>query len=696
MYYKVVLQAKQGGIADGLTYESSASLRIGDLVTVPLRGKRATAIVVEEVKQPEYSTKHIELVTCEQLLQPEHVRLALRVAKYYFAPLRSAIGLFLPGTSWRQYCPDAYYCLNANFSGKLTISGKKVQSALEQEKILSQSELEAAARVTKATITKYVKEGLLTLAASPAKSAKQHRFALPALNNIQTKVTNAIEPSKPNYLFGVTGSGKTEVYCNQIKQTLEQGKVALVLLPEIFVTEHSKERYYKYFPTAKIVTWHSKMTPKERLQTWKQIQSGNVDIIIGSRSALFTPWQNLGCIIVDEEHEWTYKQETQPRYHARTAALEVQKQTGATIIMGSATPSLEAWHAMQTAQWNRLDLPERYNNQPMPDVQVVDLAQSYSSTAYPFSDDLVQEITATLERNEKVVLFLNKRGVASCVLCTKCKRRLMSASTQLPLSVHRNHVGEEVLYDQFTQSHFPIPANCPHCNHAELLTVGIGTQGIEELCKHLFKNVPLWRIDGDTLSTGIKIQTVLDTISTSQKGIIIGTQSVVKGLDLPDVTLSAVLIADIGLSLPHFRASERVFQLLMQLTGRSGRHRPGKVLIQTFRPESDEITAVKEHNAELFYTKENALRKAHGYPPHTPLVKVVFRAHSAQTDAKSWSQKAQAYVNTHLHKCTVLCSPTYFSGGKIWQCLLIGPDALNIITAVPPEGYIDVDALETV
>ena len=694
MYYKVILQAKQKGIADGLTYESNQELSIGDLVEVPLRTMNSVGVIVEQVSKPEYSTKQISRVIQKKLLLPIHVKLAMWIADYYLTSLRSTLGLFLPGTSWMQYIPDQLLELNTNYDGKSSTSIKKLTAALELASPQLASDLCENAKVTTATLQKQLSSGVLNIAKNTTSRTKTHTYKLPELSAQQQLVHDSISADKPNYIFGVTGSGKTEVYCHQIKAVLEQGKQALVLLPEIFVTEHSKLRYFEYFPTANVVIWHSKMTPKQRLRTWKQIASGNADIIIGSRSALYTPWQKLGLIVVDEEHEWTYKQDTAPRYHVRETALHLQKTHDIQVIFGSATPSLEAWHAMEIGAFTKHELPERYASTPMPEVKIVDLTTTYSGATYPFSEDLLIEMRNTLAKNDKVVLFLNKRGVASCVLCTSCKRRLMSAKTQLPLSVHKTRDGREFLYDQFTQAQFPVPNDCPHCGK-ELLTVGIGTQGIEELCGKLFPTTPLWRIDGDTLKNSSSMDELLHEIASSKGGIIVGTQSVVKGLDLPDVTLSAVLIADIGLSLPHFRATERVFQLLMQLAGRSGRHRPGKVLIQTFRPETEEVAAVKEHDATMFYSTEYAMRKLLQYPPYQPLVRVLFRGATAKADCHTLSKRIEELVENNEYDCTVLSSPTFFSGGNVWQCLLRGKDAKQLVKQCKTNGFIDVDPLET-
>jgi primosomal protein N' (replication factor Y) (superfamily II helicase) len=694
-YYLVILQAKQRGINDGLTYESTEEYSPGDLVEVPLRTANIPAIIIEVTTKPEYETKAVHTLIASQVLLPEHIATAKFMSEYYCASLRSTISTFLPGNNWRQYALQPHVLLHDNYVGKVTAVQKKI-IAIKDQLPLSILALRQVAGITSASIEKLLDQGFLI----PTKTSRTNtvqKILIPTLTDQQEDVAKKLNDTrKPQYVFGVTGSGKTEVYSSVIATALKNDKQALVLLPEIFVTEHSKERYCRYFPSANIVLWHSKMTTNERKSNWHAIRSGDANIVIGSRSAVTMPFCKLGCIILDEEHEWTYKQDTTPRYHARTMAEYIAKKWQIPCVFGSATPSLEAWHNMQNTIYTKHVLPNRYGTAGLPEVRVIDLNATYTSAFYPFSDDVITAIKATLQRKEKVVLFLNKRGIASCLLCTHCKRRVISAVTQLPLSVHRMRSGEMRLYDQFTQQYYALPQRCPHCQGEELRTVGTGTHGIEELCTTLFPNTPLWRIDSDTLKASGSIELMLNTITTSGSGIILGTQAVVKGLDLPDVTLSVVLIADIGLSLPHFRASERVFQLLMQLSGRSGRHRPGQVYVQTFRPEAIEISAVKEHNAELFYTQEYALRKAMNYPPFVPMIRILFRGNTAQHDAKAYAETTKEYIQHNLLECTVLTSATFFGGGTVWQCLVKGDNARFVIEqCVPHGGFIDVDPLET-
>ncbi len=306
-----------------------------------------------------------------------------------------------------------------------------------------------------------------------------------------------------------------------------------------------------------------------------------MSLVIGSRSALFTPLQDLGLVILDEEHEWTYKNEQTPRYHARETAETLCRYAAAKLVLGSATPSLETWARAKEGRYHLVRLPERYLKQQFPAVRIVDLAQAQCGSLYPLSPSLLAAIEERLQKQEQSILFLNHRGIASALLCLDCRRRVVSPDSRLPFTVHRAPGNALKLVDHTTGLTLAVPTACPACGSVRLHCIGAGTQKVETLLKQRFPEARLLRADSDTLQHPEQMRSLLAAMRERRADILLGTQSVVKGLDLPQVTLAAVLLADIGLSLPHFRAGERIFQLLSQLTGRSGRSRPGEVIIQT-------------------------------------------------------------------------------------------------------------------
>lgn len=423
---------------------------------------------------------------------------------------------------------------------------------------------------------------------------------------------------------------------------------------------------------------------------------------MGPRSALFAPVKHLGLIIIDEEHEWTLKSEQSPRYHARETAQTLAQRSDAKLVLGSATPSVESWARAKDGTYSLLRLPERFGGKELPTVRVIDLKDVRFGKMYPFSPALIAAIQQRLDAREQCVLFLNHRGSASAMLCLGCRRRLTSPATNLPFTVHTR--GDlPYLLDHISGLRADIPTLCPHCGGTELIQVGAGTQGVEKLLATLFPAARVLRADGDTLQRPNAIETILQTMADGDADILLGTQSVVKGLHLPGITLAAVLVADVGLSLPHFRAGERVFSLLSQLTGRSGRGKPGEVIIQTFRPMAAEIVAAAQHRTEDFLNAELAMRASFGYPPAAKMVRLIFRGPHAQHDAgrlqlllelrsKELTEESGAYAACPT---VITKAPTLMGGGKEWHIILRKGDIDTLLDECDLlSAIIDVDPIE--
>jgi primosomal protein N' (replication factor Y) (superfamily II helicase) len=365
--------------------------------------------------------------------------------------------------------------------------------------------------------------------------------------------------------------------------------------------------------------------------------------------------------------------------------------------LGSATPSLESWVRAKNGRYQLTRLPARYQDQPLPDVRVVDLATVEFNNMYPFSPTLIEAIKVRLERKEQTVLFLNRRGIATALLCLQCRRRVTSPESLLPFTVHHTAHGRPYLLDHTSGQIADVPPLCPHCQSPKLHAVGAGTQKIELILQKLFPAARLLRADSDTIQHPEEMRTLLRKMRDREADILLGTQSVVKGLDLPEVTLAAVLIADVGLSLPHFRAGERVFQLLTQLTGRSGRRKPGEVIIQTFRPDSEEVKSAAKHETEQYLEKELKIRLYSGYPPASKMIRILFREDDAERRAKRAQGEALAAVSALGAECKVSVAPTLFGGGKVWQVLLRGPQPEILLPSMDlSDAAVDVDPVETV
>lgn len=699
MRLQILTSAKSPGISGGLTYESETELPEGAVVKVPLRNKSVEGIVLGTDTEPrgDFDLKRIsETLTSEPFLHAAQIRTLRWMAKYYCCSLRQAMRVFLPANPWGSLLPQPQ--LGYRVIDNREIRGKAQQKALDYltaKDWVTWDEIRTETGVTKTTMTALVKSGILAedIRTEDLRDHEQPQIAEPNLTAAQHVAYEGLTKTrKPTLLFGITGSGKTEVYAKLIADMVHEDKQTILLVPEILLTEHSIQRFTKLMDRQHIAVIHSRLTPAERREEWKRIRYGNVKLVIGSRSALFAPVQNLGAVIIDEEHEWTYKNEQTPRYHARDTAEMLCQEFGAKLLLGTATPSLEAWKRVEEGTYDLQRLDDRYNDAQLPKVLVVDLAQVEFGNNYPFSNTLLDAINERLHRQEQSVLFLNRRGVATSLLCLDCRRRVMSPESNLPFTVHRSRGDELYLQDHTTGAIAKLPAQCPGCQSTRLRPVGAGTQRIEDILHRKFPQARILRADSDTLTHPDQMRELLHTMNENRADILLGTQTVVKGLDLPNVTLAAVLVADVGMSLPHFRAGERTFQLLTQLTGRSGRSKPGEVVIQTFRPEAPEVKLSALHATEDYLKYELDVRKKLHYPPYTPMVRLIARG----PDARKSAELAGANLRKN-EGLRVGCSPTLFGGGNIWHVLARGEGVHEAVATIDTtDVVIDVDPMDCV
>lgn len=426
-------------------------------------------------------------------------------------------------------------------------------------------------------------------------------------------------------LFGITGSGKTEVYIRCIETCLEQKKNVLMLIPEISLTPQMVDRFYRAFG-AQIAILHSQLSERERYDQWKDIHSGKCSIVIGARSAVFAPLSHIGMIIVDEEHENSYKQEQSPRYNARDVAILRAKYNNAVVVLGSATPSLESWQNVQKGRYKLLILEHRPITAILPKVQIVDMRDSAIDAL--FSEILVRKIQECLDKKEQVILLQNRRGYASFVQCQKCGELLECPDCDISLFYHRH---TENLLCHYCGYQTSVPRKCPKCgNHT--FNFGIaGTQKVEQQLRTYFPNARILRMDSDTTTKKDSYTYMFNAMRLNEVDILFGTQMISKGLDFPNVTLVGVILADLSLSVPDFRAGEKTFQILTQVAGRSGRgDKEGEVIIQTFNPDHYAIQYARNHNFRAFAEKELVFRDQLHYPPFYRLARVLFTCEDEQ------------------------------------------------------------------
>lgn len=457
----------------------------------------------------------------------------------------------------------------------------------------------------------------------PAKSVTLNTEQARAVEGIGESLT--AKEFKAFMLFGVAGSGKTEVYLDATGQVLEQGRTAIILVPEIALAPQIAHRFQTRFGD-QVALWHSNLKGAERVWTWQQIQKGRIRIVVGARSAILTPIQDLGLIIIDEEQEHSYKQEdSEPRYHARDVALVRGQEEGAAVVLGSATPSLESYFNMTAGRFQRLDLTKRWEKARPPLVEVVDMNKELEDSRdfhNPISRPLAEAISQTIEQDQQVILFQNRRGYAPMVRCRDCGWTMTCPNDEITLTYHKQGNKMRCHYCDYQVAP---PGICPSCQSMDLQFGGTGTQKIEEALEEQFPELSIARMDLDTTRAKGAHQKLLGQFARGDSQILLGTQMIAKGLDFEKVTLVGVINADAGLHYPDFRARERTFQLVYQVSGRSGRGQyPGRVVIQTWMPEEPSILYATRHDLQHFYGTELNDRRQLSYPPFSRLISLGF------------------------------------------------------------------------
>ncbi|MFK8111567.1 MAG: primosomal protein N' [Rubripirellula sp.] len=633
--------------------EIRESLQPGMRVLVPL-GKRRKPITgwCIETKVGATSKRSLrdvaEVLDEEPLCDAPLVRLVMWMSHYYLAPAGQVFDTLIPSSvrSNAGTREKTYFTPNASLLDDATIESlAKKQQAVARLLIASGRPMTAAqlmveANCTQDPIKRLQKKGLLQAdtrreMSSTTNSTRwqvddgelevSHTLTDDQSTALET-IVNAVDSAEPRTLLlhGVTGSGKTEVYIRAIEHIVKFGRGAIVLVPEISLTPQTRGRFERRFPSVAVL--HSQMTPAERHFQWQRIRRGEVQVVVGPRSAVFAPLPRLGLIILDEEHDGSFKQDTQPRYHARKVAFARAKSLKIPLVLGTATPSLESWHATKTGHAELISMPTRVNDRVMPDVQLVDLRVSDDRTSGAISRPLHAAVKETLEEKGQVILLLNRRGFATTIQCPSCGDVVACPDCDMPLTHHRDGGKAVCHYCDYT---IATPPWCPSCRFDGIRYGGLGTQKLEMEVKARFPNARIARMDSDTMRRPGSHQKVLAAFRSGQVDILLGTQMIAKGLDFPNVLLVGVINADSALHFPDFRASERTFQLVTQVAGRTGRgDRGGRVVVQTFSPEHPAIQAASQHDYALFASGEMVNRRKFNYPPLGSVARIIIRGPS--------------------------------------------------------------------
>jgi primosomal protein N' (replication factor Y) len=636
--------------------ELAGQVDVGSRVQVPFGARKVLGCVTALAEESAHTglKQIIKVIGAQTLVTPRILELARWIGDYYCCPPEIALKSVLPEAvrkeqaGWRE----RLYVRVLPHSGelpKLPKRQREVWNIIEERREMPLQELVELAETTAATVRHLEDKGLVTVSAEISERdpyAKEH--ILPsqplALNPQQVtalvkikaaidgakfqpdtvKDTTAVAPPKRNEVFllhGVTGSGKTEVYLQALAHTLEQGNGGIVLVPEIALTPQTVERFKARFSSGPLQTLvavlHSHLSAGERHDEWHKIRQGRARIVIGARSAIFAPVDPLGLIIVDEEHEHTYKQEESPRYHARDVAIMRGQMEGATVVLGSATPSLESFYNCGRGKYTLLEMPERVDNIKMPAVRVVDMRQAARGGKGPpiFSPQLKEAITQRLERKEQTILFLNRRGYSTSLQCPLCGFVAQCPNCSVSLTYHRK---DQKLCCHVCGHTEPVPKICPNekCRNPAIRFSGLGTEKVEDTLVKLFPDARIKRMDSDALKRKDDFKRILSDFRIGKIDILVGTQMIAKGLHFPNVTLVGIIYADLALHLPDFRAAERTFQLLTQVAGRAGRGDiAGEVFVQSFTPFHPAIQFARRHDFNGFYRQEIEFREQLKYPP---------------------------------------------------------------------------------
>ncbi len=515
-------------------------------------------------------------------------------------------------------------------------------------------------------------------------------------------------------LYGVTGSGKTEIYLRAAEEVIKRGRQVIILVPEIALTPQAVRRFLSRFP-GQVGIIHSKLSEGERYDTWRRARSGKLKVIIGARSALFSPLANVGLIVVDECHDGSYYQSEPPFYHAVSAAQEYARLCGAVCVLGSATPTVEQRFIAEQNQIVKLELPNRVTDSDLPPVEVIDMREEFKTGGRGiFSRALSESIAEVISRGEQAILFLNRRGTATYVFCRDCGYVVKCPNCETPLTLHVEGLKLNVESSPATLNLKPssllchrcsytrnTPKTCPACDSKNIRAYGLGSEKVEAEAQAMFPQARTLRWDWDTTRAKDSHEMILMHFANHQADILVGTQMLAKGLDLPLVTLVGIVLADVGLTLPDPFASERVFQTLTQVAGRAGRSaRGGKVIMQTFMPEHYALQFAAKHDVDGFYQRELEYRKQLGYPPFIRLARLEYRhadAEKAEAEAKRVAEKLRAKIESERRVQTELIGPvpafhSRMDGIYRWQIIIRAPDPVDLLRAVKPVDWrIEID-----
>jgi primosomal protein N' (replication factor Y) len=741
-YAQVIVLKKIGDFDNGLTYgipeSADKECEAGLFVKIPFRNSVINGVITEinpelPAGMDKDKIKEIVKIIPDISLSAKQIALAQFISSYYRTSIGRAVKLFLPKQIWNGNfkqpidtifkITDIQSAKEPNGQSAKELKGKKQKEVFNMIlQIGGYMSLSAAKEngISRATLKSLVAKGVFAEISEPV-FKKRDLKAEPIKNPDKTlapeqeeAMKQIISSDKPILLHGITGSGKTEIYLRRILETIANGKQAILLVPEIALTPQTIN-YFKDYIGDRIALFHSKLSDGERAREWWKVKTGYATLVIGSRSAIFAPTDDLGLIILDEEHEWTYKQESAPYYQTHKIAEEMKRLWNAELIFGSATPRAESYYKATKGDYTYVKLIERIHKSGLPKIEIVDLREEFKKRNFSiFSLSLQNKIRDRLRKNEQVILFVNQRGLANAVVCRDCGYTEKCPNCDIALKLHSGRTKDYGLRTKDTGGQFLIchycgyskapNLLCPECQSPYIKNVGIGTQRVEEEAKKIFLGARVVRADSDTTGNVDGFAPIYNDFLAHKYDILVGTQMIAKGLDFSKVSLIGIVLADVGLHIPDFRSSERLFQILTQVAGRCGRRdEPGEVVLQTYNPTHPTIIKAANHEYGEFIESELKSRSQLNYPPFNKIIKFTVTGDNSDKLAEEIRLEQEVLEDifkTNNLKFRILSAPAMNPriSNRYYYHVLISAEDPSVIFShwKMPRGWrVDVDPVHT-
>lgn len=671
MYVNVLIETRVKSNNMTFTYKVSKDITdnlIGKRVLVPFSNRIIQGFVIEYTSEPkEYEAKEIlKVIDKEPVLNEELLKLGKFMSDKYLCSLIYAYQAMLPKALKANHKINEkvktkiYVKLNKN----MDTSNIKIKSQLDIISLLKENDEVLKSDIkSKSSLKKLIEKGIVIELEKEVYRCVDTSYDDKKINltndqkEVALKIKNSLNHSKTMLLYGVTGSGKTEVYIDVVKKVIKTGKTAIILVPEISLTPQITARFKGIFGKM-IAILHSSLSDGERYDEYRKIVREEVKVVIGARSAIFAPLKNIGIIIIDEEHSESYKQENNPRYNTLDIAMERSKTHNCPVILGSATPTIESYARAKKGYYDYLELSKRVNEKPLPKVSIVDMKTEIRKGNKTFSEELINKIQDRLDKKEQVMLLLNRRGYSNYLTCPSCGYVFKCPNCDITLTYHKTSGMMRCHYCGYGEGKKNI---CPNCKEENIRQIGSGTQKIEEEIKDIFPKARVLRMDADTTSKKGSHYKIIEAFNSGNYDILVGTQMIAKGLNFPNVTLVGVINGDSSLNIPNFRSGEQTFSLLDQVIGRAGRAlKEGEAVIQTFNPDHYSILCASNHDYKSFYETEMPIRKKLNYPPYCFITLIKISSKDFDYGIKE-ANKVSLFLKKNISNTTSILGPSMAS-----------------------------------